>query len=42
LIESWRQDYNQTRPHSSLNNLTPCEYAARHINLATNSTSGCA
>ncbi|TKR53235.1 transposase, partial [Allopusillimonas ginsengisoli] len=25
LIESWRQDYNQTRPHSSLNNLTPCE-----------------
>lgn len=42
LIETWRQDYNQTRPHSSLNNLTPCEFAARHTNLATNSTSACA
>jgi len=27
-IEQWRQDYNQRRPHSSLNYLTPAEFAA--------------
>ena len=26
-IESWRQDYNQQRPHSSLNYLPPVEFA---------------
>lgn len=26
-IEAWRDDYNQFRPHSSLNNMTPKEYA---------------
>jgi putative transposase len=26
-IEAWRQDYNHTRPHSSLRNLTPHEFA---------------
>jgi putative transposase len=26
-IEAWRVDYNQARPHSSLGNLTPKEYA---------------
>ena len=26
-IESWRQDYNQQRPHSSLNYLPPSEFA---------------
>ncbi|WP_419057226.1 integrase core domain-containing protein, partial [Kluyvera georgiana] len=25
-IECWRQEYNQRRPHSSLNNLTPEEF----------------
>ena len=25
-IEAWRQDYNHTRPHSSLRNLTPHEF----------------
>ena len=29
LIESFRQDYNELRPHSSLGDLTPGEYAAR-------------
>ena len=26
-IEAWRRDYNQVRPHSSLNNMTPEEFA---------------
>jgi len=26
-IKAWRQDYNHTRPHSSLRNLTPHEFA---------------
>ena len=29
LIESWRIDYNTARPHSSLDYLTPQEFAAR-------------
>ena len=29
VIEEWRQDYNQVRPHSSLGGLSPEEYAAR-------------
>jgi len=32
-IEAWRQDYNLTRPHSSLGNLTPAEYAAAEKTL---------
>ena len=27
LIEQWRQDYNEQRPHSSLDNQTPREFA---------------
>ena len=30
-IEDWRLDYNQVRPHSSLGNLAPEEYAARLV-----------
>jgi putative transposase len=26
-IDAWRQDYNHTRPHGSLRNLTPHEFA---------------
>ncbi len=29
VIEDWRKMYNGVRPHSSLNNLTPAEYARR-------------
>jgi len=29
LIETWRREYNAVRPHSSLGNLTPAEFAAR-------------
>ena len=28
IIEIWRNDYNQIRPHSTLGYLTPTEYAA--------------
>jgi putative transposase len=28
-IEAWRMDYNGSRPHSSLGNLTPSEFAMK-------------
>ena len=31
IIEEWRIDYNTNRPHTSLNGLTPTEFAARPI-----------
>jgi putative transposase len=34
-IESWRIDYNQVRPHSSLGYLTPEEFATGHANEKT-------
>ena len=33
-IEAWRQDYNQHRPHGSLGNLTPSEFAIRGREMA--------
>jgi putative transposase len=33
VIEEWRQDYNQVRPHSSLGDMTPEEYAARLVSF---------
>lgn len=30
IIERWRIEYNSERPHSSLGDLTPNEYAQRH------------
>ncbi len=29
--ERWRQDYNTHRPHSSLDGMTPAEFAQRHL-----------
>lgn len=29
IIEQWRLDYNYLRPHTSLDNLTPVEYASK-------------
>ena len=29
IIAAWRRDYNERRPHSSLNYMTPAEFAAR-------------
>jgi putative transposase len=31
IIEAWKIDYNTRRPHTSLNGLTPTEFAARPI-----------
>jgi putative transposase len=28
-IEAWRRDYNENRPHSSIGDLTPIEFANR-------------
>jgi len=33
IVEDWRQEYNRVRPHSSLDNLTPEEYA---LSLSSN------
>jgi len=35
-IEGWRQQYNEVRPHSSLRNLTPAEYARREATASSN------
>lgn len=31
IIEEWRVDYNEVRPHGSLNDLTPAEYACAAV-----------
>ena len=31
IIEDWRVDYNQNRPHRSLGQLTPNEFASEHV-----------
>lgn len=33
LIESWRIDYNESRPHMALGNIPPSEYALRASSL---------
>jgi putative transposase len=30
IIETWRQHYNEVRPHSSLGYLTPTAFRAKH------------
>jgi putative transposase len=40
IIETWRQHYNEVRPHSSLGYLTPTEFRAKHV--ATNDQPGAA
>jgi len=30
MFEQWRKEYNRVRPHSSLGNMTPREYAENH------------
>lgn len=38
-IETWRQDYNEVRPHSSLSDLTPIEFIALQQHKPENSGS---
>lgn len=37
-IESWRRDYNEQRPHSSLGNVTPAEFARLGHHLPASAT----
>jgi putative transposase len=30
IVAAWRRDYNENRPHSSIDYLTPSEYGALH------------
>jgi len=39
-IEKWRQEYNDFRPHSSLENKTPNEYATIHYTEKTLQSAG--
>lgn len=34
IVEEWRQDYNQERPHSALGNQTPAEFRAAAVDNA--------
>jgi len=34
-VERWRRDYNENRPHSSLGNIPPDEYANRSLRAGT-------
>lgn len=36
VIEAWRKDYNEERPHGSLNGLTPAEFAEQHRTMLNN------
>lgn len=36
IVAKWRRDYNECRPHSTLNYLTPAEFAARYRNGLSN------
>jgi putative transposase len=40
IIEAWRRHYNQVRPHSSLDYLTPNEFVARLANAAPRQATG--
>ena len=37
-LEAWRMDYNQTRPHSSLGNQTPSEFARQQTSARARQT----
>ena len=39
ILDAWRTDYNETRPHSSLENQTPSQFARRN-SLGSSSTKG--
>ncbi len=37
-IENWRTDYNERRPHTQLNGLTPAEFIAQNTTLDSRSS----
>lgn len=39
IIEAWRRDYNESRPHSSLGNMPPIEYTRQHRGFTDSSSS---
>jgi putative transposase len=39
IIEAWRRDYNESRPHSSLGNMPPLEYTRQHRDFMDSSSS---
>jgi putative transposase len=41
IIETWRLDYNQRRPHSSLGHLTPNEFIAQRQVIWAAKEAGC-
>jgi transposase InsO family protein len=38
VVEAWRVQYNQLRPHSSVNNLTPAEFASKTLGMLQTKT----
>jgi Integrase core domain len=40
VLDAWRADYNEVRPHSALANRTPEEFRAPHIAVAANAGNG--
>ena len=38
IIETWRQHYNEVRPHSSLDYLTPIEFKTENVSMTTQPT----
>ena len=40
VIENWRRDYNQFRPHSSLGDLTPRQFAEQFESQKSNFLAG--
>jgi putative transposase len=40
-IEAWRLDYNEFRPHSALDNMTPTEYRMKQFKTPDFSNSAC-
>ena len=37
-LDAWRRDYNESRPHTSLGDLTPAEFVRRQEQLGTQET----
>jgi putative transposase len=40
IIENWRRDYNESRPHSSLGDLTPREFAKQQTGMVQTQNKG--